>query len=120
MLIPEGDPPPICPYGFIFQSQAPPHILPHIFRLRGAGLKGNAALPAIPASPDADEAGYIPFPGKCGRIALFTPASVMLSGRSTTFSQAINLNVELHSLAAFLSLPFDVTSKAKDQRLRVW
>lgn len=32
---------------------------------------------------------------------------------STAFSQAINLNVELHSLAVFLSLPFDVTSKAK-------
>lgn len=53
------------------------------------------------------------FPGKRGRIAVFTSATVMLPGRSTTFSQAINLNVELHSLAVFLSLPFDVTSKAK-------
>lgn len=59
----------------------------------------------------------VPSPGKCGGIAMFTPASVMLPGRNTTFSQAINLNVELHSLAVFLSLPFDVTSKAKDQRL---
>ena len=58
-----------------------------------------------------------PSPGKCGGIAMFTPASVMLPGRNTTFSQAINLNVELHSLAVFLSFPFDVTSKAKDQRL---
>lgn len=45
--------------------------------------------------------------------SLFTSAVGKPPGRSTTFSQAINLNVELHSLAVFLSLPFDVTSKAK-------
>lgn len=52
-----------------------------------------------------------------GRMAMFTLALVVLPQRSTTSSQAINLNVELHSLAVFLSFPFDVTSKAKDQRL---
>jgi hypothetical protein len=50
--------------------------------------------------------------------SLFTPAlAIDAVATHTTSSQAINLNVELHSLAVFLSLPFDVTSKAKDQRL---
>ena len=100
----------------------PPHTLnAHLLPQKGDEGK---ALPAAPKFiPNANEGCFFffnnstPSPGKCGGIAMFTPASVMLPGRNTTFSQAINLNVELHSLAVFLSFPFDVTSKAKDQRL---
>lgn len=82
--------------------------------------QGRGALPTTKFIPNANEALFLhwaAFPRKCAGIAVFTSASMMLPGRHTTFSQAINLNVELHSLAVFLSLPFDVTSKAKDQRL---
>lgn len=99
----------------------PPHIFSPVFSdFQGKGVKGKKLSPQPKLIPNANEAllqCWPPFPGKCGGIAVFTSASVMLPGRSTTFSQAINLNVELHSLAVFLSLPFDVTSKAKDQRL---
>lgn len=95
------------------------HLLPMFSYFQGKWGKGKEALQPefIPNVKEALFQYWGAFPGKCGRIALFTPASVMLPQRSTTFSQAINLNVELHSLAVFLSLPFDVTSKAKDQRL---
>lgn len=58
------------------------------------------------------------FPGTQGGTAVYSSlAKDAVVATHTTSSQAINLNVELHSLAVFLSLPFDVTSKAKDQRL---
>lgn len=57
------------------------------------------------------------FPGTQGGSAVYSSLAKDAVATHTTSSQAINLNVELHSLAVFLSLPFDVTSKAKDQRL---
>lgn len=55
-------------------------------------------------------------PGNQGGTTVYSGPGDAVATQQTS-SQAINLNVELHSLAVFLSLPFDVTSKAKDQRL---
>ena len=115
-----GSPLSHCPFGLHFPLLLTPSI--HIFSPRkGVKERGSPCSPKMHSKCKRRLFFFFnnsaPSPGKCAGIAMFTPASAMLPGRNTTFSQAINLNVELHSLAVFLSLPFDVTSKAKDQRL---